>query len=152
MKESAHVVVFELAGQKYALPLAVVQLVVQAVEITPLPKAPACVAGIINFQGQVVPVFDLRQRFQLPARELQLADHIILAKTARQAVALVVDAVVGVVECAAGVTVPADTILPETEYVAGVLKQPDGLILIHDLNTFLAFDEEQTLAAALVSA
>ena len=46
---------------------------------------------------------------------------------------------------------PADAILPGTEYVAGAMKQPDGLILIHDLNTFLALDEEQTLAAALVS-
>jgi len=71
MRESVHVVVFELAGQKYALQLSAVQLVVRAVEITPLPKAPACVAGIINFQGRVVPVFNLRQRFQLPERELE---------------------------------------------------------------------------------
>ena len=145
-------VVFELAGQKYALQLSAVLLVVRAGEITPLPKAPPCVAGIINFQGQVVPVFSLRQRFHLPERELQLADHIIFARTARRLVALVVDAVGGVVECAEGATVPVPVVLPGAEYVAGVVKQPDGLILIHDLNTFLALDEEQTLAAALVSA
>ena len=151
MRESAHVVVFELAGQKYALQLSAVLLVVRAVEITTLPKAPVCVAGIIDFQGQVVPVFNLRQRFQLPERELQLADQIILARTARRLVALVVDAVGGVVECAEGETVTADTVVPGTEYVEGVVKQPDGLILIHDLNTFLALDEEQTLEAALAA-
>ena len=44
---------------------------------------------------------------------------------------------------------PAD--VAGTEYVEGVVKQPDGLILIHDLNTFLALDEEQTLEAALAA-
>ncbi len=120
MRESAHVVVFELAGQKYALQLSAVLLVVRAGEITPLPKAPPCVAGIINFQGQVVPVFSLRQRFHLPERELQLADHIIFARTARRLVALVVDAVGGVVECAEGATVPVPVVLPGAEYVAGL--------------------------------
>jgi len=149
MRESAHVVVFELAGQTYALQLSAVQLVVQAVEITPLPQAPDSVAGLINFHGQVVPVFNLRRRFQLPEQELQLDDHIILARTARRLVALVVDAVGGVVECAEGETVTADSVVPGTEYVAGVVKRPDGLILIHDLNTFLSLAEEQTLEAVL---
>ena len=151
MKESAHVVVFELAGQKFALALSAVQLVVRAVAITPLPQAPASVAGIINYQGQIVPVFALRLRFRLPERELQLDDHIILARTARRRVALVVDAVGGVVECTADEIVPPESILLGTEYVAGVVKRPDGLILIHDLNTLLALGEEQTLAAALSS-
>ena len=142
-------VTFELDGQKYALHLSAVQFVVRAVEITPLPKAPESVAGIINFQGQVVPVFNLRRRFRLPERELQLDAHIILARTARRLVALVVDAVGGVVECAAGETVPADAVVPGTEYVAGVVKRPDGLILIHDLDRFLSVDEAAQLEEAL---
>lgn len=149
MAPSSFAVTFALDGQRYALDLACVQFAVRAVEITPLPCAPDSVAGIINVRGQVVPVFDLRRKFHLPARDLELDDHIILARTARRLVALVVDAVGGVVECAAGETVPADAVLPGTEYVAGVVKRPDGLILIHDLNTFLSLDEEQALEAAM---
>ena len=149
MSRSAHLVTFELDGQRYALHLSAVQIVVRAVEITPLPQAPDCVAGIINFQGQVVPVFNLRRRFRLPERELQLEDHIILARTARRLVALVVDTVGGVLECADGGTVPAETVVPGTEYVEGVVKRTDGLILIHDLNSFLSLHEEQTLEGAL---
>ena len=152
MRESAQIVVFELAGQKYALDLSAVRLVVRAVAITPLPQAPDSVVGIINFQGQVVPVFNLRRRFRLPEREPQLTDHIILARTARQWVALVVDAVDGVAEGVVGATVPMEAVVPGTEYVAGVVKQPDGLVLIHDLNSFLSLDEDQTLAVALDSA
>ena len=151
MNRPVHVVTFELEGHRYALYLPAVQAVVWAVEITPLPQAPDCVAGVINFQGQVVPVFNLRRRFRLPERELQLDDHILLARTARRLVALVVDAVGGVLECADGETVSADAILPGTEYLAGVLKRPDGLVLIHDLDSFLSLAEDQALEAALAS-
>jgi purine-binding chemotaxis protein CheW len=47
--------------------------------------------------------------------------------------------------------VPVAAVLPRTDYVAGVVKRPDGLILIHDLDSFLSLDEEQTLDAALAS-
>ena len=144
-------VTFELEGQRYALHLSAVKLVVRAVEITPLPRAPDCVAGVINFQGQVVPVFNLRRRFHLPERELQLDDHIILARTVRRLVALVVDVAGGVLACADGEVLPAQAVVPGTEYVAGVVKHPDGLILIHDLDSFLSLDEEQTLEAALTA-
>jgi purine-binding chemotaxis protein CheW len=143
-------VVFSLDDHRYALGLSAVQFVVRAVEISPLPRAPDSVEGIINVRGQVVPVFNLRRRFRLPERELQLDDHIILARTVRRGVALMVDAVNGVVECAADDTLPAEAVLPGTGYVTGVVKRPDGLILIHDLNTFLSLDEEQALEAALV--
>lgn len=149
MRPSSFAVTFALDGQRYALDLSAVQFVVQAVEITPLPHAPDCVAGIINVRGHVVPVFNPRRRFHLPERELRPEDHILLARTTRRWVALVVDAVGGVVECAGNETVPADAVLPGTDYVAGVVKRPDGLILIHDLNTFLSLDEEQALETAL---
>ncbi len=149
MSQSAHMVVFELDGQKYALHLSAAQLVVRAVEITPLPQAPDSVAGIINYQGQVVPVFNLRRRFRLPERELQLDDHIILARTACRLVALVVDAVGGVMECAAAEIVAPDSVVPGTEHVAGIVKQPNGMILIHDLDKFLSLDEAEQLEAAL---
>lgn len=152
MNEKHPFLMFYLGPERYALEVDAVQSVVRAVEITPLPRAPDSVTGIINVRGQVVPVFNLRRRFRLPEREMQLDDHIILARTRRRGVALVVDAVGGVVEGAADDTVPAHAVLPGTEYVAGVVKRPDGLILIHDLNTFLSLDEEQALEAALTPA
>jgi len=48
-----------------------VEKVVRAVEITPLPKAPEIVVGVINAQGRILPVLDIRKRFRLPAREMK---------------------------------------------------------------------------------
>lgn len=152
MSPSHPLVVFHLDDQRYALPLAAVQRVVRAVEVTPLPKAPDIVLGVVNVRGHVVPVVDLRRRFRLPARDIAPSDAFILARTPRRTVALVADAVGGVLESADDALVPAESVLPRLEYVEGIVKLRDGLILIHDPGKFLALDEEAALDAALASA
>ena len=144
-------VVFTLEEQRYALRLAAVERVVRAVEVTPLPKAPEIVLGMINAQGRIVPVVNVRKRFQLPEREVGLSDQFIIARTARRTVALVVDAVNHVVPCPEAQVVASEKILPGLEHVEGVLKLPDGMIFVHDLDRFLSLDEEQALAEALKS-
>ena len=144
-------VLFALDEQRYALALASVQRAVRVVNVTPLPKAPPSVLGIINVKGDIVPVYDLRRRFHLTEREIELADQLIIATTSRQTVALLVDSVSGVFEVAEEEIASANKILPEIEYVHGVVKLADGLVLIHDLEQFLSADEERILDEALQS-
>jgi purine-binding chemotaxis protein CheW len=139
------IVVFTLDEPRYALPLSAVERVVRAVEITPLPKAPEVVLGVINAHGEIIPVVDIRKRFQLPARELDPDDRFILARTSRRLVALVADSVVGMRELEDRERVTADQILPGAEYIHGVAKLDGDLVLICDLDRFLSLDEEQML-------
>lgn len=149
MDQSLRFVTFSLDEQRYALPLSIVERVVRVVEVTPLPKAPEIVLGVINVQGQVIPVINLRRRNRLPERALQLSDHLILARAAQRTVALVVDAVNGVVECAEREVLPAQQVLPGLEYVSGMVKREDGVMLIQDLDASLSLDEATTLEHAL---
>jgi purine-binding chemotaxis protein CheW len=142
-------VLFALDEQRYALVLCSVERVVRIVDVTPLPKAPGVVLGVINAGGDIVPVFDLRQRFRLPEREIILSDHLIIARTSKQRVALVVDSVSDVVDVPPEKIITAGKILPEMEYVKGVVKFQDGLVLIHDLDEFLSSEEEKNLDEAL---
>lgn len=119
------------------------------VETTPLPKAPEIVLGVVNFQGRIVPVVNLRTRFKLPQRAVSLSDQLIVARTPRRTVALVADSVDGVVECSERQVSEVEAVVPGTEYVAGVVKLSDGLVLIHDLALFLSLDEERRLDAAM---
>lgn len=151
MHELGYIVVFTLAGRDLALPLSRVERVAPIVDITPLPCAPAAVLGVINVQGHVLPVFNMRQRFGLPARDLELTDEMVIARTSQRTVALIVDAVQGVRECGDNAIVDAEQILPGLPHVAGVVKNVDGLILIQDLDLFLSLPEEQALTAALSS-
>jgi purine-binding chemotaxis protein CheW len=145
-------VLFALDEQRFALALDSVERALRVVEVTPLPSAPPIVLGIINVQGDVVPVYDLRRRFGLLKREINLTDQLMIATTSRQTVALVVDSVSGVLEITEEEITPAENILPEIEYVQGVVKLQDGLVLIHDLDQFLSVDEQRTLDKALTAA
>jgi purine-binding chemotaxis protein CheW len=65
---------------------------------------------------------------------------------------LVVDAVTGVLEYSGREAVGARDIVPGMEYVEGVVKLADGLVLIHDLDRFLSLDEVTALDRAIESA
>jgi purine-binding chemotaxis protein CheW len=141
--------VFALDDLRYGLLISSIERVVRIVEITPLPRAPAIVCGIVNFAGNIIPVVDIRQRFRLPSRDLRLSDQLILARTARRSVALRVDRVESLADCDDKEFVAADAVLTGLEYVRGVVKLENGMVLIHDLDTFLSLDEEENLGTAL---
>ena len=63
--EGKLILVFALDEPRYALPLSAVERVVRAVEITPLPNAPAIIQGAINVQGAIIPVVNIRESFSL---------------------------------------------------------------------------------------
>ena len=149
MKQSNQYVVFTLDGQRYALYLSAVERIIRVVEITPLPKAPEIIIGIVNVGGQIIPAVNIRKRFRLPERELNLSDILIIAETPRRTVALMADDVSGVIEGPEQDITEAKEILPRMEYVKGVVKLKDGMILINDLDKFLSLEEEKALDDAM---
>ena len=142
-------VAFSLNDRRYALPLAVVERIIRAVDIAPLPKGPPIVLGIINVGGTIIPVFNIRQRFRLPDRQVEPWDQLILGETGPWTVALVVDDVSSVVEHPESEVIATQEILPGLEGVQGVVRLDDGMILIYDLNKFLSMEEKTALDEAL---
>ena len=68
------VLLFTLEAQRYALPAADVRELVRAARLTPLPRAPDVVEGLLNLRGELLPVLDLRRRFRLP--QWRWVDHL----------------------------------------------------------------------------
>jgi len=151
MPRADHHVAFTISQRRYAIRLLAVDQVVSAVEISGLPKAPSIVSGVINVQGQIVPVINVRKRFGLEERDLALSDQMIIAHTSMRRVALVVDEVNGLIECPEDRIVTAAAIVPGMEYVKGIVKLADDMILIHDLDEFLSLEEENSLLGAMES-
>jgi purine-binding chemotaxis protein CheW len=156
MNESIHtitdqIVVFTLDEQLYALPLPAVVRVIHAIEIRSLPKAPEIISGIINIKGQIIPVADIRKRFGLTAHEIEPDDRLIIADTGKREVAILVDTVTGIRDLASWQQKKAGEALPFAEYLKGVAKIDDELILIYDLEQFLSLDEEKELEHALTT-
>lgn len=149
MSRLQQMVGFGLDGHNYAVSLAAVERIVHVVEVAPLPKAPEIVLGVINFSGRIIPVVDMRKRFRLPPKEVGIYDHLIIARTSKRAIAFIAEDVAGVLEYREAEVTAADRIVPGLEYLEGVLKLSDGLVFIHDLERFLALDEERALDEAM---
>lgn len=149
MKNSKQYVLFTLDEQCYALLLASVERAIRVVEITPLPKSPQIIIGVINVQGRIIPVVNTRRRFGLPERDIELNDQLLITRTSRRSVALLVDGVTGVIERTESDIIPSDDVLSSLDYVEGAIKADDRIVLINDIEKFLSLDEKKKIEVAL---
>jgi purine-binding chemotaxis protein CheW len=149
MTEKKHFILFSLAGQKFALPLVWVEKIVRSVAVRSLPKAPDIILGVMNLQGRIVPIISLRARFGLEERPIGIDDHLIVCRTSDRPMALLVDNVADIIEIDESRIIQQQSILREMDYIEGVLKMDDGMILIHDLERVLSTEESMKLDQVL---
>ena len=149
LASSTRWVLLAIGGQTYALHFEAVERVLRMVEVTPLPGAPTVVEGVINIQGEVVPVVSIRRRLGLAQRGIALTDSLLVARARGRRVAIMAESVLGVLERPADAVVSVGDLAQDIHPIEGVLKTADGLVLIHDLERFFSPEEEQSLALAL---
>jgi purine-binding chemotaxis protein CheW len=142
---------FAIDDQRFGISTDSVSEIVRAVAVTPLPGAPAVVQGVIDVRGAILPVFDLRQRFMLQSRPVKPEDQFILATTSTRRAALHVDHVIELVDIADESVSSLERQVQSNAPIAGVATLPDGLILIHDVETFLSRAESDSLDGALTA-
>jgi purine-binding chemotaxis protein CheW len=152
--------VFTVGGQRYGLPVTQVTRIIEMVAMLDLPGAPDGVQGMINVQGQVVPVIDLRRRWALPPQIYTLRTPIILVreKNEAQLMGLVVDKVDEVVEITPEQlkrleqVVPAESVAEvarQTPHLAGVVRWGQQLGLLVKIEALLDPAEQEQLTSAL---
>ena len=137
---------FVVAERRYALPLDVVDRTYQAVEVTPVPDAPSVVKGVVNIQGVILPVVSLRRRMKQEDREVALTDRLVVVDTPRRKLALLVDAVPGVVTVGDECFVEAEDIYPDMGLVKGITTVDGDLLVVENLECLFLWDDEETLA------
>jgi purine-binding chemotaxis protein CheW len=146
------VLTFSISDLRLGVAITDVVEAVRAVEITPLPGAPTVVEGLIDFRGAIAPVFDLRLRLLGSHADITPDHRLIMARSSNRLVALHVDTVDELVDLDSAAIQPAESQTSTTAHIAGIAARPDGLLLIHDLATFLSAAERDTLDAALDTA
>jgi len=140
---------FWLAGQHFAVALESVVRVLPALLSTPLPGAPTTVCGLVNVQGNILPVIDLAQRFGWASAPLALWQPFIWLKTSKRELLLPVEAVAAVLSCAAADFTPAPDPHVPSSLLHGVLRTAEGMLLIQNVEQLLSARDETYLAAAL---
>lgn len=140
---------FSLAEQRYALELSIVERVERAVALTPLPGAPRSIRGVFSLHGHVVPVGDLRRRLDLPDRDVDLDDHIVVTRSPARLLGVLTEGGTEIVDCTQEELVPTQKLLGSGSAITGIAHLKNGLVLIHDVARFLSLEEERALDRVL---
>jgi purine-binding chemotaxis protein CheW len=98
---------FRVGGENYAIDIMRVREIIHPLPITPVPRAPAFVDGVIRLRGDVIPVIDVRKRFGLPATPATRKSRFLVVNVAGRRIALVVDEVREVLRLPRGEIRPA---------------------------------------------
>lgn len=136
-------VIFSLAGKEYAFETRYVREVVTARNIIPVPQSADCVEGVVSLRNKVIPVVNLRKKFNLPNETPDVQSRLIIVQMESHEVGMVVDSVVDVSKLTAAQVVPPDSFLKEARYLKGVGKVGDRLILLVDVPCLLSGEEQE---------
>lgn len=140
--QELQLVIFRLAKEEYGLPITKVQEINRLVPITKLPQTPSFMEGIINLRGRIIPVVDLRKRFQLDVAEYNEDTRIIIVDVDGQTVGIIVDAVNEVVRIGTGsIEPPPPAFVLDARYIQGVGKLDGRLLILLDINQILTAQE-----------
>ena len=138
---------FTLAEEMYGLQILAVQEIIQMIPITAVPRTPDFVRGVINLRGKVIPVIDLRSKFDMDSVEDTEQTCIIVVEVASNDQAITMGVVVD--EVAEVLDVAADQVEPppsfgaavDTTFILGMGKVDDKVIMLLDICRVLAGEE-----------
>jgi len=134
---------FCLGDEEYGFEIQRVQEINRIVEITRVPRTPDFVMGVINLRGKVIPVINLRQRFGLISKEADKDTRIVVVEIQNKILGIMVDAVSEVLRIPASTIEPPPDIVTgvDAEYIEGIAKLPERLLILLDLDKILSHEE-----------
>lgn len=140
---SVQFVAFRLGSAEFAVDVFAVQEILRLQRIMPVPEAPAFVNGVIELRGVLVPVIDLRRRFGIEHPVNEAATRIMIGRLNQERVGLIVDAVSEVMrvpETSLGDPPPYIRDVA-ADYLRNIVRMPDRLVVVLDLQRVLTADE-----------
>ena len=148
--DERQLVVFQLGAELYGVEISRVHEIIRLQSVTKVPRAPAFVEGVINLRGKVIPVVDLRRRFGLPTADHTRASRIVVVELGDQVVGIIVDGVSEVLRVNTATVEPPSPVVAgiDSEYLHGIAKLTDRLVILLDLDRVLARDERRALDAS----
>jgi purine-binding chemotaxis protein CheW len=146
-REVLQLVTFKLGGEEYAVDILKVQEINRMVEITSVPHTSNYVEGVINLRGKVIPVVNLRKKFGMEMRDTDSQSRIMVVDVGTT-IGVMVDSVSEVLRLSADTVEPPPPMTGGvgSEYIKGVGKLQDRLLILLDIDKLLGHDELHPMA------
>ena len=137
-----HLATFFLDREEYGVDVRQVQEIRRMSEITSVPRAPEFIRGVINLRGRILPVLDLKRKLGLGEVEAGRATRIVVVRVGERLLGLLVDGASQVLKVAVSrIEPPPEEVLEKGgDYIRGVAKLDDRLIILVDLGRLLAHE------------
>lgn len=152
-EELLQLVGFHVGGEEFVIDILRVQEIIRTQQLTRVPNSPDCMEGVMNLRGKIIPVIALRKRFGMEEVAPDKQNRIVVVEIQGTVLGFVVDSVSEVLR------IPADTVEPpprlgpvEREYVAGVGKMGERLLILLDADRLMSSSDAGMTHAAAASA
>jgi len=146
--EQIQMIVFKLGDAEFAVPITqAVRIVRLSSAVTRVPRAPDFLEGVINVEGNIVPLVDLNKRFALPVLPYGPKARIIIVETEGQQVGMLVNRVCEIASLPAASVEPPPAMLADINgvYLSGIIRLDDQLLILLNLSTVLTLEEIEEL-------
>ena len=140
---------FVLADEEYGIEILSVREIIGLLPVTPVPQSPYYVKGVVNLRGQVIPVVDLRLKFDMEAIDATDETCIIVVQTGGVQLGIIVDKVSEVLDIHGNDIVDAPSLGTEinTDYIMGIGKSEGRVTLLLDIGRVFPTEEVSEIAA-----
>ncbi len=148
IRQEVQAVGFYIGEDEYALYINKVREIYPMTEIRKIPKAPQFVEGVINLRGFIIPIIDLRKRFDMAPNESKNTAKILIVELEKNQVGMIVDNVSEVMRFYVDEIEKAPPMFSsniDSQYIQGVAKLDDKLIILLDIEKLLSFEEKTVL-------
>lgn len=153
--DEKQLVIFKLAGEQYGIDIARVQEITKMAQITAVPRSPHFVQGVVNLRGEVIPVIDMRKRFEIQSQEYTDRTRIIVSELSNKKIGLIVDEVMEVLRVSARKFEEVPDIVNNEHgqaYMDGIVNTDNRMIMALNLENVLESREWTQLDKILKSA
>lgn len=140
---------FTLNEEEYGIEILKVTGIIGMMDITPVPRTPEFVVGVINLRGKVIPITDLRIKFDMPTQEITKLSCIIVVAVENLEMGVLVDSVSEVMDINGANIEDAPSFGTEvdTEFILGMGKKEDKVMILLNIAKVLTGDEISELEA-----
>lgn len=144
MENEVQLVACAIEGEEYAVDVRSVQEIIRLQEITRVPHASPYISGVINLRGRVIPVMDIRKRFNLPSKKYGETTRIIIIDSNGALVGIIVDNVSEVIRLPGQAIElpPAGSSSINTEFFTGIGKLGHRLLILLNLEKILGVNSD----------
>ena len=148
--DSLQIVSFKVGEEDYGIPIRDIQRVIRLPNITHLPQTPDFLRGIINLEGEVVPIIDMHERFEMETEEYNKSTRVIIVRMKDKDVGMIVDSVSQVqVVAQENIEEVGDFISGISKnYIQGIAKVDEKMIILLKIEKILSTKEFSIISKA----